>query len=880
LLQPEVCRLPSASHSGVLTFLFTDIEGSTSRWEADRDAMAESLRIHDEITAATVEQAAGEVVKSTGDGAYAVFATPAAASLAALSLRDALASQSWPDSVSPIRVRMGIHSGTADSRDGDYFGPTLNRASRIMDAGHGGQILISEVTQRLLEGSTESTFLGEYRLRDVQSPERIYQIGDPGTSFGPLRVIDRREDNLPDQVTSFVGRESELARLSVYVEANRLVTVTGPGGVGKTRLAVQTAMTMTDRFEAVHFVSLGNVEEGGDVDRAIASALGTPYDSTVPLAILLESRLIVGPTLLVIDNFEHLMASAAIVGHLVEAFESLHALVTSREALHLRAEHVFPLSPLEIPSTNRELSTEFAQRLDSVRLFEERAQAVLPSFAIDESNVGDVVEICATLDGLPLAIELAAARIRLFPAAQLLDRLKGNRAALGQGPVDAPERHRTIASTVAWSYGLLDDDHAALFRRLSVFAGGRSIEAVEAVCTSNLAIDGFLGVEDLADKSLITIRPDRTGAGRIEFLETIYAVASHLLSETSESDEVHGLHATYFADLAEEGEAHLRGRLQKIWNATLEVEQPNLNAALTWSFTNGEPVDGLRIVAGLRDFWFYRSQTRDLDQWTSTALGFIDEADERVRAGVLLTAGLAAYNRRDESTASLLADAASAFSQMGDQRLQGLALLFTGSARYELDGENIETVMGLIEEGLRVARESGATPVVAQGLNILGEIQRSGGDFENSRDHQLEALALSHQTGEMRRVAMVTHNLGMIAHHLGDDTEAERLLRESLDVALDEEFILMAFAVLISLSEQFALKGNPALAAKLIGSADEQKRRNGWHEQGADRSDQVRIREYVKSELGPDRYQREAEAGARIEVNDVFDLARAVPGRE
>jgi predicted ATPase/class 3 adenylate cyclase len=860
--------------TGTFTFLFTDIEGSTSRWEAARETMAAAVRRHDELTAAAVAAAGGDVVKSTGDGAHAVFSNAEAAAVAALDLRDRLEEEEWPSSVAPIRVRVGIHSGAAEARAGDYFGPTLNRTARLMDVGHGGQILISEASRRLIpDGAIELRFLGEYRLRDLLQPERIYQLGDQSEKFDPLRVLNERTHNLPVQVTSFVGRHRELAELADLIGAHRLITLTGPGGTGKTRLAVQVAAELTPQFHAVTFVPLAGISEPEGVLATIADALGLQDRSALSVSEVLRQHVSARPTLLVLDNFEHVMDAAPTIGRLIEDSEDLRVIVTSRELLRLRAERHVPVAPLGLPTPAGEVPVRALADSESVRLFEERARAARPGFRVDDANAVDVAAICTRLDGLPLAIELAAARVRLFVPAQLRSRLEVDDRALGTGPVDAPERHRTLVDTIAWSYELLEHDEQKLFRRLAVFTGGRSLEAVEAVCMDDLEVDAMAGIEALADKSLLRIGEDRTGRIRVHLLETIDSFAHGALQESGESTLLRSRHASYFARMAAGAEAELRGSGQSEWVARLEADRPNLEAALEWSFGAVNTTEGLQIVAGLRDFWFYQGHYHEMGRWVNEAMEAVAGAEPSLRAGVYMTAGFHSYLGYLPDAVELMDEAVALYERTGDPVRQSLAQIWAAGSR-EMLLQDVDAARRGIVTGLDLARSVDATPVVAQALNMLGELERTEGNYELAREIQIEGLELSRVTGEDRRVAMMTHNLGFIAHHLGDDDEAQRLLLESLDLSLEQRFIAQTAHSLFGLSEQIALRGNLERAAAVIGYADTLFALMGVRPQPADEPDHTRIRRYVEHEMGAAAYEHATGRGALLELDEAVALVR------
>ena len=859
--------------SGLFTFLFTDIEGSTARWEVDPDAMAQSVRIHDAITAEAVAESDGHVFKTTGDGAYAVFAAPSQAVAAAIALQSRISNQSWPSASNPLRVRMGIHSGLAEERGGDYFGPTLNRTARIMDAGHGGQILVSTAAMELLPaGEVDLVDLGEHRLKDLLRRERIYQVSSQ-ESFPPLRALDTRHHDLPVQVTSFVGRSIQLLELADLIRDHRLVTLTGPGGTGKTRLALQVAADASDHFDAVRFISLAPVSDAEGVAIAVANGLGLP-PGTRPAAEVLASRIAERDELLVLDNFEHVMAAATLVGSLLDTSPRTRVIVTSRELLRLRAEHHYPVPVMGVPSADSRVVAKEIADFEAIRLFEERARAARPDFVIDDGNADDVAVICRYLDGLPLAIELAAARIRLFAPAQLRSRLEANGSALGSGPVDAPQRQRTLVDTIAWSHDLLDPAEQTLFRRMAIFVGGRSLAGVEVVCGHALDIDAVDGIETLADKSLIRIVEGRTGEVRIDYLETIYTYARERLEASGEQEELADAHASFFADLVEQAEPHLRGERQLEWNRRLEDESPNLYAALEHSFDGGRASDGMRIAAGLRDFWQYQGRGQTMRHWADIALEHVDAGDDELQAGVYTLAGFSRYSAYAVGGQELLEKGADLYRQLGDKQRESLALIWAGGA-LEAVGGDLNEARRLVEAGLVVAREVDSAPAIAQALNMAGEMERAAGNYAVAQRLQEESLQASRRAGEQRRVAMVTFNLGLIAHHLGDDEKAESLIRESLRLAIEQEFDAQAAHSLIGLGEQVARRGDPRTAARLIGAGDKQFERLGMTAQLADLLDFERIRDDVRGQLGDDAYTEATTAGAEMSLEAAMELAQS-----
>ena len=545
--------------SGTVTFLFTDIEGSTALWERDSQAMAAAVERHLELLDAAIAEHGGYRYQTVGDGVQAAFATAPDALAAAVRAQQLIAAEPWslPD---PIQVRMALHAGeaTPDSA-GDYHQvPALNRLSRLLAVAHGGQIVLSAAARALvgdaLPPSVTLHDLGEYRLRDLLEPERIWQVLAPGleSSFPPPRTLERHETNLPMQLTTLVGREAEIAHISAMIERDgaRLVTLTGPGGTGKTRLALAVAAEALDTFpDGVWFVDLAPLTDPALVLPGIAGVLGVREAGGQPLLRTVEAFLATKRLLLVLDNFEQVLDAAPQLAELLSACPRLSMLVTSREPLQVRAEQQVPVAPLPLPPQERMLSLSELARVPAIDLFVQRARAIVPDFTLTEENAPAIVAICQRLDGLPLAIELAAARIRILPPQALQERLERSLPVLTSGPRDAPARQRTLRDAIAWSHDLLEGDEPALFRRLAVFSGGWTLEAAEAVIGNDGVLDVFTGITALADKSLVRPLATTDPEPRFGMLETIREFGLEQLTAAGELDATRGRHAAYLVDL-------------------------------------------------------------------------------------------------------------------------------------------------------------------------------------------------------------------------------------------------------------------------------------------------------------------------------------------
>jgi predicted ATPase len=552
-----VSELPS----GTVTFLFTDLEGSTRLWEEHPDAMRAALARHDELVGGAIEGHGGYVVKTTGDGFLAAFVTASDAVDAAIDAQLALEGESWPET-GRLRVRMAVHTGVAEVRDGDYHGPALNRAARLMSVGHGGQVLVSLVTSELIRGSgVELVDLGSHRLRDLGEPEHVFQVVHPGlgSEFDTLRSLESARSsppcNIPVPLDRFVGRVRELQEVKGHLGGTRLLTLLGPGGTGKTRLAVQVARDLRGDFDdLVYFVDLSACRDVESFLSVTARTVGVREKSERPLLDEIKEQIGTHTMLLVLDNFEQVNEAALTVAELLRDCSELKQLVTSREALHVTGEHVYPLRPLALPGADPgQASVAELAESDAVQLFIERARAVKPDFALTAENAPAVVELCERLDGLPLAIELATARLELFSPQALVERLGSRLNLLTGGARDAPERQRALRNTISWSYELLTGDEQRLLALLAVFSSA-TVEAVEDVSgrVEGLAgIDVLNGLTSLMHKSLVRRTDAGAGDSRLTMLETIREFASERLDEDPDLREsAQRAHAEYFAEWA------------------------------------------------------------------------------------------------------------------------------------------------------------------------------------------------------------------------------------------------------------------------------------------------------------------------------------------
>jgi predicted ATPase/class 3 adenylate cyclase len=624
--------------STTVTFLFTDIEGSTRLWQQGEDAMRVALARHDELLAAVIAKHDGTVFSTMGDGLAAVFGSASSALAAAIEGQRALAGEAWPTPV-PVRVRMGLHTGEAEVRDGDYFGTAVNRAARLMAIGHGGQVLCSSVTAGLVGDSVVLVDLGEHRLRDLDRPMRVFEAGPGG--FPPLRSLDVMPGNLRSLSSSFVGRQVERAAVAKAVGAARLVTVTGVGGVGKTRLGLQIAADLSTGFaDGVWLCELAAATSGDELVQVVAIALGVVQRAQMSLADSIVDFLRPRRLLVVLDNCEHLLdAAAELVQNVLAAAPGVRILATSREGLAVEGEHLWPLPSLGLPADLNQAAAS-----ESVVLFAERATAVNPRFVLDDDCMPAVVEVCRRLDGIPLAIELAAARVASMSPAEIAGHLDERFRLLTGGRRGQVERHQTLRATVEWSYSLLDLTERVVFDRLGVFPASFDEAAAVAVCASGdvQRWDVIDALASLVAKSMVGV--DRSGdTTRYQLLETLRHYARDRAGGALEG--LRRRHGAHFAEVAERVGAGLMSADELAWRPRLAVELDNLRAAAGWAFdaaTADDVAIGVRVIDGLL-MEVVNQRSWGIQAWAAAAFGRIEQLDAEQRSVVLTVAALDAF---------------------------------------------------------------------------------------------------------------------------------------------------------------------------------------------------------------------------------------------
>jgi predicted ATPase/DNA-binding SARP family transcriptional activator len=831
--------------SGTVTFLLTDVVRSTALWEQAGPSFRSALSDHHELLRREFERHGGREVKEAGDSFVVAFSGAAEALACGIAAQRALTAHAWPEEVGRLQVRMALHTGDVELEKGEYRSLVLHHAARMLVAAHGGQIVASEVTTVLLRRSSPGALeagvqiaeLGLYRLRDITTPERLFQVNYPGMAqpeFPPLNVLPVHEGNLPLQFTRFFGREAEIAQLvkavgithsvgtrpSAVAEARSaitdgrqprddgpcLITLTGPGGSGKTRLALEVASQLRTRFHgAVWFVPLQDLTDARLIPDKLLDSLRLPRSPEMePLeqAVAFLSR---QPSLLLLDNFEQLVADGApLVQSLLEQLPALTCLITSRQRLNLPGEQEFSVAPLPVPVDGQWSGTREAGGVDgpvktgspspltishqpstlmqcpSVRLFMDRAQAARPDFQVTRANAGAVAQLCARLEGLPLALELAAARAGVMTPEQMLGRLDERLNLLTTRQRGAAARHRSLRAALDWSYQLLSPELQRFFARLSVFRGGWGLEAAEAICR---APDTLEYLEQFRECSLVQA-VETAGEMRFRLLETLREYGAEQLG-TEEREAVADRHAAFYLALAERAEPEMFRADQVVWFDRLEQELDNIRSALAWLETSGRIQEALQLGGILWRFWHVRGHHREAQEWLMRLLAR-DEAvrhgddDAKMRRARALNAAalLAWYQGNYETTRQLAEESLTIGRTLNDLRTVLFSLTNLGFVAHGR-GE-FGKAQTLFDESLAIARELGDLWSGADLLNTMGELARNRGNAEEARSLLEEGLRIFRELGDRQSIAVSLRDLGHLAWGDGDRGTAKALLEESL----------------------------------------------------------------------------------------------------
>ncbi len=741
-----------------MTFLFTDIEGSTRLVQALGQSWIPVIEAHNDLVESAITGNGGIVVKSEGDSFFAVFPAAADALVAALTAQHGLMDQPWPpDGV--VRVRMGIHTGLGVLGGADYVGLDVHRAARISDAAHGGQIVLSEPTAVLVERhvppGVELRDLGKHRLKDLSEPEAIFQVVAEGlqTEFPSLRTLDAIPNNLPRLLTSFVGRDNELEEALRLLEISRLLTLTGPGGTGKTRLALQVAAEIASEFpDGVFFVDLAPVTDVEALPSRILETLGFPASTRQESPRMRLATQLTGKELLVLlDNFEQLLDGAPLVLEMLRSSHGIKILVTSRAPLRVSGEQEMPVPPLGLSGLD---STDVAtlMEVDAIRLFTERAMSVRPDFRLTESNAGVVAELVGRLDGLPLAIELVASRLRLLPVDQIIERLDAR--MLSSGSVDLPERHRTIQAAISWSHGLLTEPERKLFARFSVFSGGARLEDIEEVCgpAEELGDDLINTLSTLVDHSLI-MRVDADGEPRLRMLHVIREFAIERLAESGELDDLEERHLEVYTALVERAAPELLRRDRKQWLDLVEHDHDNIRAALDRAVASGQADLALRLAAGAWRFWQARGLLHEARQRLDAVLALEGGRPENRAKAVEALGGILWWLLETDRVIEVYATALEMERELGDPKRIANALYNVALSVAFGEQQDVEAATRALDEAEAIYTGLGD-------VGGLGDIEWARGNLISYSSDDMEE-ALAHTEKSIDYYSMAGNEFGM-----------------------------------------------------------------------------------------------------------------------
>ncbi|HEY5982020.1 MAG TPA: tetratricopeptide repeat protein [Anaerolineales bacterium] len=874
--------------TGTVTFLFTDIENSSiiaQRLPEDWESLRER---HNTILRAAIEGNNGYVFNVPGDAFCAAFHTVRDGLKAALRAQRELLAEDWGEA--PVHVRMGIHTGEAQAQAGDYKGYlTLTRAQRVMSAAYGDQILLSnpsaELLRQQLPNDVSLQDMGEHRFKSLLNLERIWQAITPDLpqQFPPLSSLNAIPSNLPPQLTSFVGREKEIADVRELLQTRRLVSLTGSGGTGKTRLALQVAVEVMDSFrDGVWFVELAPLSEPRLVPSTVASTLGIREEQGRPVMATLLNWLRGRRILLVLDNCEHLIqACAELADAALRADSELHILASGREALGIAGECAYQVPSLESPDPAQisHIPIRELAHFPAVRLFVERARESLATFELDDSNVLDIIKICRRLDGIPLAIELAAARVKVLNVGQIAQRLDDRFQLLSGGSRTALPRHQTLRSLIDWSYSLLSEPEKALFRRLAVFVGGWTLEAAEEVCPGN-GIESFQILDLLArlvDKSLIAADAAH-GEARYGMLETVREYAQERLSECEEVDAAHNRHLQYILSLAERAGAALERRDEIVWLRRLDLDQDNLRLALSWALGLRDPEVALRLAGAAEWFWWSRGITREAEEWLRAALSMPGaEVATKGRAKALTNMGWYLC-LAGEMSAGLGFLRESVATSRAIQEEQALAEALTWFGFMNSMRSDPASEWAALEEGLALARKLGYRPGAGRALIGIGQVKLAQGDYVAAAEAFAEGASLLRETGDGNSLAFAVRRLGHLALRQGDFKKAFALYSESLTINAgigDKQGVANCLAAMASLAWKL---GKSTRAAHLYGATAAVLESFNGQLIPADQAENDPYLSQTLAALGNDAYQRAYSDGHAMDLETSIAFALKLDG--
>lgn len=867
---------------GTISFLFTDIVGSSRLWEKHPRDMGAALARHDQIIRAASAAREGYVFKTVGDAFCVAFHTPLAALLTAVSVQQAFAAEDW-GIIGAITVRMGLHTGAAEWRDGDYFGTTLNRAARIEAAGHGGQILLSQVMHDLLEdeGHDGIAFrsLGSHRLRNLDRPEHLYQALVEGlpSSFPPPRSLEMLPNNLPVQSTSFIGRDAELERARQLLNKTQILTLTGTGGTGKTRLALETgASLIQDYNDGVWLVELARISDPDLVPETIAGAIGVREEAEQPLLDTIIEFLRQRVALIILDNCEHLLAAASqVAGEILRHCPRVQILATSRHSLGLSGEVTMPVPPLAVFDTRlHELTgpnlVERLSQYDAVKLFIERATLVQPDFRVTNENAPALAEVCSRLDGIPLAIELAAARIRVLDIHQIAERLN-DRFRLLRGGSGLPHQ-QTLEALIDWSHDLLTEPEKTLFRRLGAFVGGRTLEALEEVCSGD-GVDEFEILDllqQLVDKSLVTVERDDLGNPRYTMIESVWTYTRRRLEEAGEAVSVRNKHLAYYLEWAEKAGPHFEGSDQKIWLDRAQAELFNVRAAVQWAMEQGRREDAMRIICATYRFAEIRGNVGEALDVARQLVADPGDAPPGLLAHTYVAAGRLAWalDQYDE-VRRCQTRALEIFESIGDEEGMGLVLMLL--AFLDRGDQRLEEAERGFRRGLELGQRTGDLYVQAACESGLGSIALDHGDLTEARRLKEESLVKYEKLGDHWVAGLILWGIAKVALAQRDLDRAEAVLSQWARIALDLGNRWIVSYILECRGELSSATGDHRAALHFLGAAESLRQRHGTKFSAAETAEHEALIAHLKAQVSPDEFKRLWDQGRQTSAWDLLE---------
>lgn len=866
--------------TGTVTFLYADMVESTRLVQQLGARYAEVLADYRRLIRAAIRERNGREVNAQGDACLAVFPRARDAVVAAVAAQRAVAGFAWPAGAA-VRVRMGLHTGEPLNIGADYIGIDVHKAARIGAIGHGGQILLSTATCVLVRDDLPEGIglrdLGEHRLKDLTQPQRVFQIvtSDLPSDFPPLQYSERVPHNLPVQLTRFIGREREIAEVKRLFSTARLLTLTGAGGIGKTRLALQVAAEMLEEFkDGVWLVQLESLEDPALVAQTVAIALGVREMPDRPILATLSDFLKEKQALLVLDNCEHLVAVCAhIADSLLRACPHLRILATSRESLKIAGETSWPVPPLSLPDVRRLPSPEHLSEYEAIRLFVARAVAAAPAFTVSDENAEAVAWVCHQLDGIPLALELAAACVKVLSVHQIAARLDDRFRLLTEGGRTTAARHQTLRSTIDWSFNLLSGPERSVLSRLSVFAGGFTLDAAEAVCAGE---DGgtpevFHLLARLAEKSLVLVE-DREGDTRYRLYEIVRQYSREKLQEAGEAVDVRRRHGDWYLRLAERAEPELLRADQSVWLRQLEAERDNFREALERSVKEPETDAGLRLANALYMFWSVRGYLSEGRRWLERALAGNAGPPAPARVKALYEAGLLAYFQHDYDQATAMAEVSLAQSELlGEKGSIAFAHYLLG---YIAEGQgDCPRATTQFQRSLALFREVGHQRGIGLSLNMLGDVARCQSDYVTARSLYEQDLTLRRELQDERGIAIALHNLGHVTQYQGDYTRASELFKESLATRLRLGHKLGIANCLGGLGGVAAGRNQPERAAKLLGAAEVLLGSLGAEMDRPDRLEYDRAVAVVRAALGQAAFDAALLEGRTMALEQAIEYA-------